>query len=191
MPSHVAVVQAERELVHVAVEVPRADVVVRPVEPALHHRPDALDSVRRDVAAHVLVVAVDDDLVTVVRGETRVGTVLIGVDHRARRDVRADRGLQRRAVGPRDRVGLRAAPALPYSDDGGFAAPAYVLLVALVDVLVLLLAADVGLVHLDDPAQGREVATAGLAQALQHEPGGLLGDTEFLRELHAGDALPG
>jgi len=62
----------------------------------------------------------------------------------------------------------------------------------LVGVLVPFLAADVGFVTLDEAAQFSQVPTAArFAEPMEHEPGGLLGDANFLGELHRADALAG
>lgn len=56
-------------------------------------------------------------------------------------------------------------------------------------VLVLLLAARVGLIDFDDALQLGQIITARLAKPLQQEPRRLLRDADFLGELHGRDAL--
>src|SRR5208282_6491537 len=58
-------------------------------------------------------------------------------------------------------------------------------------VLVALFAADETFVQFDDASQLVKVIAraARLAQTLQHEPSGLLGNTDLFAELQAGDAL--
>jgi hypothetical protein len=61
----------------------------------------------------------------------------------------------------------------------------------LVGMLVLLLAAEIGLVRLNFALQGRveRLGFGGMAKPMQHEPRGFLGDADILGELGAGDAL--
>ena len=58
-------------------------------------------------------------------------------------------------------------------------------------MLVALLAADVGLIDLDNPRQAPASVPAGVPQSLQHEPSGLLRDPDFLGELQGRNALAG
>lgn len=53
------------------------------------------------------------------------------------------------------------------------------------------LAADIGFVNLNDPGQFGRVVPAGLAEPLEHEPGGLLRDADLRVKLDAADALAG
>src|SRR5690606_8602640 len=55
-----AVLVPERELVHVAPEMPAPNVVIDTVDPALQEREEALNGVRVYVAAHVLAAPVRD-----------------------------------------------------------------------------------------------------------------------------------
>jgi hypothetical protein len=62
--------------------------------------------------------------------------------------------------------------------------------VAFVLVHVLRQAANPRFVDFNDAAQLVEVVAASLAQTPENEPGGLLGDADFLGELHGRDTLP-
>src|SRR5579863_2700642 len=72
MPLHVALIEAERELVNVAVQVLIAGVVVDAVQTALQDRPDAFHAVRRDAIADILAGAVNDGLVLIVAMEAGI-----------------------------------------------------------------------------------------------------------------------
>lgn len=67
--------------------------------------------------------------------------------------------------------------------------PSSVKLLAL--VLVGFLTANIHLVDLDEAAQDGRIVPAGFAEPLKHEPRGLLRDPDLLRQLKAGNALPG
>ena len=58
-------------------------------------------------------------------------------------------------------------------------------------VLVGFLAANIHLVDLDEAPQDGRIVPAGFAEPLKHEPRGLLRDPNLLRQLKAGNALPG
>jgi hypothetical protein len=55
---HIAIVQAERELIHIAVKMLWAGVVIDAVQAALHNGPNAFDAVRGNIVADILAVAV-------------------------------------------------------------------------------------------------------------------------------------
>jgi hypothetical protein len=191
---HVAGVQAKGELVNVAVKVLPAGVVVDAMESTTEDGPHGFDAVRVRVAPHVFLGRVVDDLVSeekpvqfgvgggVVREQ--VGADLHASVYDALDSVRG-------AVG--DRHGDGAPAALTEPQDAHLAGPALLVLEPLPLVLVVLLPADVDLVHLDVPAQlaaaGQGIGAARLAEPGQHEPRGLLRDADFLRHLERRDAL--
>lgn len=55
---------------------------------------------------------------------------------------------------------------------------------------IFLLAADIGFVDFDNPAQFSDVTVAGFAQPAQHEPSGFLSDADSLGQLHRRNTLP-
>lgn len=57
-------------------------------------------------------------------------------------------------------------------------------------MLVLLDPADIGFVDFDQAGQLRRVVSTGFAQALEHEPRGLLRDADLRMQLQTADALP-
>ena len=89
---------------------------------------------------------------------------------------------------------LGATGPLQEAHDGGFVMSAGALddALPLGDVHVLGLAADVGLIDFDFPVHDREVIVAhGLADAVEHEPCGLLGHAERTGQLVGRDAVLG
>jgi hypothetical protein len=111
------------------------------------------------------------------------------VQARAEFDVAVDGmpdGFHRRVL---HRQRLQSSAALPHAEHRRFADRTAPEVQALIHVLVPFLAADIGFVNLDDAAQFAQVFPARLPEAMQQEPRGLLGDTDFLRQLQAGHAL--
>lgn len=84
MPGHVAVIEAERELVNVAAKMLRAGVVINADQPALHDREHGLDAIRSHAVADVFAVAVIDGVVVEKQtADASVGKMLVGVQRRA------------------------------------------------------------------------------------------------------------
>ena len=188
----VAGVQPSRELVEVSLRVLRRHLAEGALHGPLQLGPDRLDR----IGAFALFA--DVDAVPVVHGpvlavEAAVGAGLVGVDRRVVHRVALDEALKRRRV--RLHHDLRpdlAGLAVADPRDGGLADGAAARPQLLVRVLVLLQAADVGLVNLDSliAFKGRQVADgAGLADAVRHEPSRLVADSEGAPELHRGDAV--
>lgn len=155
MMAHVAVIEAEGELVDVAVQMLGAGVMINADQAPLHHRKDALDPVRGDVAAHIFARAVVDALMGVEQAADRVvDGALVGVDDRARRNIAI--GEAHSAARRNGRVDLcpdAARIALATSDDGGLADRTATESETLALVPVGFLAADIGFVDFDDAAQ--------------------------------------
>src|SRR5678815_5492179 len=82
---------------------------------------------------------------------------------------------------------MRLAAALSEGENNRLALAAKVAFLALADVLVRLFPADVGFVRLNDFALTTErpanLRRHGSADAMAHEPSGLVGDTEHALEL--------
>lgn len=129
----------------------------------------------------------------VVERQARVGGSLVRIDRRGTVYMSHDKTVQVDPVGPVHRLGGDAiGVAVLRSDDGGLADRAAAGAKLLRVVLVLLLAAHVGFVHLDGTGEGVRRARlrfCGLAQAMEHEPRGLLRDLQVAVEFHAGYAL--
>src|ERR1700746_2568239 len=83
-PRHIAFVEPESELVNVAAQMLRADVVEGAVDASLQDRPYAFDAVDRDVIAAEFSSAVIDDLVLHNQGsQADVPTMLVGMQGRS------------------------------------------------------------------------------------------------------------
>lgn len=192
MPGHVAVVEAERELADVAVQMLRAGVVIDTMDAALHDRPHAFDPVGVNTVADVFARAVVDALVGVEQPvEPEVSAVLVRVERRAGLNVAVDRPVK--GVGRRvgDHASLGASASLSHPQHGSLADRAAPGIELLALVLVGFLTANIHLVDFDDAAQHAGVIAARLAEPLKHEPRGLLRDPDLLRQLHRRDALAG
>src|SRR5208282_613288 len=169
-------VQAERKLIHVAMQVLLGNLVIDAVHSALEHSPDAFDAVR----AHA-VLGVDSRRVIdgFMAKEQTVKADISGCFVRKERgthfNVGMDSRLQSRHVRSLNRHRYGASTAFPESYDGGLADAATSRLELLVFVLVALFSSDETFVHFDDAAQLVKVIAraARLAQTLQHEPSGL------------------
>ncbi len=190
--AHVADVQAERELVNVAMEMLLRNLMIDAVHSALEHSPDGFNAVR----AHA-VLGVDSSRV-IDRFVPKEQTVKADVSGRFVRkdrgtyfDVGMDSRLQRGHVGSLNRHRYGTSAALPKSYDGSLADAPTSSLELFVFVLVALFPADEALIHFDNAAQLVKIIAraACLAQTLQHEPCRLLGNANLLAELQAGDAL--
>ena len=189
---HVPIVEAEGEFVDVAPQVLRAGLVVDAMNAPLHHGKDALDAVGCDIAPGVLPGAVIDALMA---EEQPVQAIedgrFICVKGRAKGDLGMDGphgGIQ---VHSGHGEGNRPAPALPHAEHGRLtyrAAPGFEFFSI---VLVPLLPAEIGVVNLDHALQLGQIVPARLPEPMKDEPRGLLGDSDFLAQLHGGDALAG
>src|SRR5665213_2515606 len=164
VPSHIALVEPESELVHVTPKVLLADVVERAVDAALEDCPDGLDPVRGHVIAGIFADAVIDRLVLVRVAETLVGAGLVGVQRRSCLDVLENRIEQGLLVSIDDRHRLRASAPLAHPQHGSLATRAPAVAHPLVLVLVAFFPAEICLVNFDDAAQLLEVVATCLAE---------------------------
>src|SRR5208282_5501423 len=190
--AHVAYIKAERELIHIAMQMLLRDLMVNAIHSALENSPDAFNAVR----AHA-VLGVDSR--RVINGfmakeqtvKADIPSRLIRKDRGTYFDVGMDSRLQRSHVRSLNRHRYGASAALPESYDGSLADRSAPSLELFVLVLVALFSADEALIYFDDAAQLVKVITraARLAQTLQHEPSGLLGNANLFPELQTGDAL--
>jgi hypothetical protein len=189
----VALVQPEGKFVNVAIKMFRAGMVVDANQPALEYRENAFHSVRGHAVTDILACAMVDRSVFEARTlDADIRASFVGVQDRTGLNVLIDGGLDRLFVGACDRHADSATPALAHSENGGLADRPASGLELLGLVLVLFDAAYIGFVDFDDAFELAQVVTAaGFAQAVQHKPSRLLSDTDFLGELHAGDALAG
>src|ERR1700679_3937248 len=116
--AHVADVQAERELIHIAMQVLLGNLVVDAVHAALEHSPDAFDTVRADSTLGVDSGLVVNGLVAKEKAaKAAVPGRLIREDRGADFNVRVDSRLQRSHVGCFDGHCYSASAALPESYD--------------------------------------------------------------------------
>jgi hypothetical protein len=192
VPLYVALVEAKRELVNIAMQVLVAGVVIDAVQTALQHRPDALNAVRRHaVIPDVLARAVNDGFVLVIAAEANVATMIVGMDCCARLDALADFHAQRLGIGSIHGPRHGASAALAHAENGRLADRTATGAQFLAFVLVTLFPADIGLIDLDDAGELAEIAAASFAQPAKDEPSGFLSDTDFLGELHRRDTLTG
>lgn len=98
--------------------------------------------------------------------------------------------MDRAGAGIRRDNGAGAASALTSGENRRFTDSATAKPEPLRLVLIVLFAADIGFVDLDNAAQLRRIVVARVAEALEHEPCALLSDPVLIGELQARDALP-
>ena len=190
---HRRIVQAERELVDVPLQVLLARVMVNTMQTALHNRPYALDAVGANATAHVFLAAVIDGSVLEEHPiQAGVAAMFVRMQRRARFHVHVDGILQVIGRYALHGFGLSATATLAHPQDRDLAHRTSARVQLLLAVLVLFLAADVGLVYLNDaPQHIHVIVPASLTKPLEHEPGRLLSDSDFLGQLQATDALAG
>ena len=190
MTLHIAIVQAEGELVNVPIQMLRAYLMINAVDSALHDCPHGFDAVGAHLAAHVFASAVIHGIVFETgRIHVFVSAVVVGIQRRSGRDVVVYLLLQAGGIGSRNGIGDRAAIAFTHSNDSGLTDGAATSIQLLTGVLVLFLATDIGLIDFNDARQDGKVVAAGFAEPLKNEPSGLLRDADFLGQLHRGNAL--
>src|SRR6266567_1273924 len=193
MTAHVAHVKAERELIHITMQVLLGNLMVNAIHSTLEHSPNAFDAVRAYAVLGVNASRVIDGFVAKEQPvKTDVPGRLIREDRGTYFDVGMDSRLQRRHVCSFNRHRYGASTALPESYDSRLADAAASSLEFLVFVLIALFPADETLVYFDDAAQFVKIIARAtrLSQTLQHEPSGLLGNADLFPELQTGDALP-
>jgi hypothetical protein len=172
-----AVVEAEGELIQVQRQIFAADVVIGADNTALQQGPKRLDAVGMDFTAYVNLVPVLDYLMGIKLAELAVGRVLVG---RQEADVGRyrlmDEAVQSLTAGVQNHLGNDIAFAADGSDDSGLTgrfAPGFVGL--LVPMAVLILPADIGFIHFDDPHKLLELRFGHPdPQPMAHIPRGLV-----------------
>jgi hypothetical protein len=188
----VAFIQAERKFVHVATKVFFACVMIQADQPALHYRENALDRIGGYIVANELASAMVDGIVLEESADACIRPRFVGVNGRADLDILQDRLLDRGRIRPGNRHGDCSPAALAHSKNRRFTDRAVPSLEFLVFMLVGFLAADERFVDFDDAFEfGQVPPAAGLAEPMQDEPSRLLGNPDFLRQLHRGNALAG
>lgn len=187
----VAFVQPEREFINITAKMLAAGVMVDTDQTALENGEDAFNSVRGNGTAHIFTGAVIDRFVPKGTGfDPVICPGFVCIEHRTGFDALRDRVLDSGFVGVGDRNRNRPAPALAHTKNSRLADSSASCLQLLGFVLVLFNPADKGFVDFDDAFELGEVRTsARLSEPMQDEPSRLLGDPDFLRQLHAGYAL--
>src|SRR5262245_14417071 len=160
-----------------------ADRMMRPVDRALHQTKAALCSIGIHVAAHVFVGTVIDRLVaSKLFADVKVLAALIGHQRRLAADVCDDERAEISATDIRYAERIRMAVALNQRKDWLLSLAANVAFPALADVLVLLFAAHVRLVGLNDLAVAAErtarLGRHGCADTVRHKPTAFVRDPE-------------
>lgn len=154
MSLHIALVESESELAHVAVKMLFADRVERAVDSAFEEGPNRLNAVGRHAIADVLAERVIDGFVLIVEmPQPVVAAALVSVDGRPRLDAIEDLEFERRLRDVRHCRRLGATAAFAHSKQGSLARATVAARLSLVSVLVGLLAADETLIDFDDAAE--------------------------------------
>src|SRR6266404_3165463 len=187
----VATIIAPREFVQITVKVLRADPMVDSEHLPLEVRPRALQPVdMAEVVADVFTEAVVDGVVVEPAFQADVARGLIAHDVGAGLNVLNHLPLYRLGAQIVHPHRADIAIAFHHAEHGGFSSYRPCVL-PLPFVFVALFAADEGFVDFDHPAE-RLVEGFGfrrLAEAMRHEPCGLLSDANIASKLSAGDTL--
>jgi RHS repeat-associated protein len=180
MARHVAGIQAESELIDVAMKVLFAGLVVDAMKSALQNRPNTLNAISARHSLDVFVRGMVDALMSVEQAsQIVISRVLIGIKRRSDFDVRVNGVLNFVLCRAEKWESLRLSTALPHSENGNFAdcPPSEPLLISF--VLVRFESADECLVNFYLAAQFVHVFPNGFAQAVEHEPCGFLCDSNL------------
>ena len=150
-----AVIVAELEFSDIERQIFLADLVVAANDPALDDAPEALNRIGVNRADNVLARAVIDDAMLVLVAETAIGRIGIGAKQaNAIRDGVTDKSFNRFRLGVLDNTSDDVALALYSTDDWRLVSTAATRLAGLlVPMLVLVVTADVGFVHLNNAAK--------------------------------------
>lgn len=188
-----AVVEPKLELIQIERQVFAADVVIRPDHAALQQRPEVVDVGRMHLAAHVLAGAVVHGVVLVAAGpQIAVAGVVVGRDQIDLFAYRlAHEAVERARVGVLDHLADHVAFAADRADDRRLVAARPALAAAFAGVAVLVLAAHVGFVDLDDAHQlpKLRVSHPG-AKPMAHIKGRAVGaGTDHAMDLQRADAF--
>ena len=188
----IAFIQVKGKLVDIQMQVLLAHLVVDTLVSTLDQGPQGLQAVGVNVALDILSLAVLNDIMLIDKGiETIIGTEVIGVNGRAGFNRLTDltlQGLLGRVFHGHD---ANLTITLQHGKDRLLADRPSTLFPLLGFMLVGLLAPDMGFVHFDNAFQLDFVVAigTGMTQAVKHEPGCLLSDTDLLGQLHGRYAL--
>lgn len=189
---HVAIIQPKGELVNIAANMLLAGMMIDAMQTALKNRPDAFNSVCSDVFPNVLPGAMIDGFVRIDGFvEALIATMFVGMQGRRGLYVAMDFMVKTFALCVRNRLCDSAPSAFAHSDNGRLSDDTASGFHSLINMLIFFFAADICLVDFDDALQNGWVIAARFTEALQEEPSGLLGDSDFLRKLQGRDALAG
>jgi hypothetical protein len=186
----VAFIQSESKLVNVAPKMFRTGMVVNANQAALENSENAFHPVGGHVVADEFASAMVDGLMIEAGiANAFICASFICVQHRSKRDMLMDGGLDCLFVGILYRHGNGAAAAFAHTENRRLANRASPGLELLGLMFVFLNAADESFVNFNDAFQLFELRSASLSKPVQHEPSGFLRNTDLFRQLHAGYAL--
>ena len=154
------------------------------------HRPEGLDAVGVRLSAHVFAHAMVDGLV--LEGNPLIACRGVRIDRGARYRAFLHEGLHGALVHILDNRGADLiGVAVLGADHRRFASRPAAALIILAPLVapVAFAPAHESLVHLDGPDKRKLLLYPRLADTLQHEPGGRLGNTDVPVEFHAADGL--
>jgi hypothetical protein len=190
VPFHVAIIQAEGELIHVAVQVLGAGVMIDALHPTFHDCPNGLDTVRVNTAPAVLTSGVSHGVMVEEEAtNTGIAGSLIGHELGAYFDVLHNSALQGFLVCVGNRVSDYSAATLTKPYNRRLADRTTASIQLFMFVLVGFLPAKESLINFDNALKFGEFPAASLTKAMQHEPCRLLLDADFLGDLHRRDTF--
>ena len=175
---HVSLIQPERELVHIPLQMLFAEGVIRPIKSTFQDSPDTLNAICMRHAVHEFLGAMVHYGMEVVLRHSLIGKMFVSAEAGGRGDTFDDLPLNFIRPGVLENLPLDPTAAFPHSQDGNLADRSTSSLQLLRFVLVALLAAKVGFIGFDDPTEKAILVvivmllTAGFADALKKEPGG-------------------
>src|ERR1700730_1054768 len=179
-----AVVVAEHLFIQVAEQMEWLDAYVCSLESTLNQAPEVFQSVGMDLPVNVLFGMVDNLVLKALLLQSHVGHERIGIDRAARFDVGANVGLQKMLLAVADDSDANLATAFKNALNGSlvFGASMSNPELALIGVHVSGKATDESFIHLYFfPASAKLdelLLVQGKANAVHHEPSGLLSDSQ-------------
>src|SRR6185437_2695241 len=193
MPLNATLIQAPCKLINVSSEMLFAGFVINAVQSPAHDGENAFDAVSSDAVARVFVLAVIDGFVFVIRRQSFVDGIFVGVQSCASLDILTDCSFNRdstRALKQRQCT-CATAPFTHPNDRSFVGCTGAIKSEPFMHMFALLFATNVNLVYFDGAFEHRGIASAGLAETLQNKPSGLLGYPDLFCQLHRRYPLAG
>ena len=179
-----AVIVSELKLSDVQMQIFFANLMISSNNATFQNRPEALNRIGVNCSNDMLANGVINELVREAMLQPHIAGVSISAEKaNAVRDGFPNESFKRLPIGVLDNASNYVALALDCPDNGGFARITTPTLAAfLVPMPVLVAAADVGFINLDDAAKLLDVLDHGRSNLVAHEPSSLVGAEAHISE---------